>query len=182
MRIFAFNVKRSYKFFFALLLVIVSVILAAFFLPVEDAISVFSTERDLPIYCVDRSDKKVAITFDCAWGAEDIPHILDVLKRENVKATFFIVGQWAEKNPDAVKSIAGQGHDIGNHSYSHLRMGALDSKKIIQEISLSGKKLSEISGKNIELFRAPYGDYNNNVVGLARNLGYFTIQWDVDSL
>jgi peptidoglycan/xylan/chitin deacetylase (PgdA/CDA1 family) len=78
--------------------------------------------------------------------------------------------------------ISNNGHDIANHSYSHLRMGVLNNSKIREEINLCGKKLSEITGNKIELFRAPYGEYNNNVVGIARDLGYYTIQWDVEGI
>ena len=78
--------------------------------------------------------------------------------------------------------IAAEGHDIANHSYSHLRMGALDNARITSEIQLCGDKLREVSGKKIDLFRPPYGDYSNNVVATARKLGYYTIQWNVDSL
>lgn len=121
-------------------------------------------------------------SIDSAWGADDIPQILEVLKGRDVKATFFIVGQWADKFPDKVKMIAAEGHDIANHSYSHLRMGALDHARITSEIQLCGDKLGEVSGKKIDLFRPPYGDYSNNVVAAARKLGYYTIQWNVDSL
>ncbi len=150
--------------------------------PVPQLKNVFSQKRQLPIYSVDVSEKMVALTFDCAWGASDIPTILEELEKEEVKATFFIVGQWAEKYPDAVMQIAKAGHDIGNHSYSHLRMGALDAGKVKSEIELCGKKLSEITGKPVDLFRPPYGDYNNTVITTAEALGYYTIQWDVDSL
>lgn len=144
--------------------------------------SVFSPERELPIYYVDWPEKKVAITFDCAWGAGDIPDILETLRKENVKATFFMVGQWVEKFPNEVKLIAKDGHDVANHSYSHLRMGVLDKNKIRSEIIKCGEKLSEISESKVDLFRAPYGDYSNNVIRIAKELGYFTIQWNVDSL
>jgi polysaccharide deacetylase family sporulation protein PdaB len=147
-----------------------------------NAIGVFSASRQLPIYSVDCSGNKAAITFDCAWGADDIPAILAALEKENVKATFFIVGQWAEKFPDKVRMIASGGHDIANHSYSHLRMGVLDRNHIKSEILKCGDKLQEITGNKMDLFRAPYGDYSNNLVETAKELGYFTIQRNVDSL
>lgn len=146
------------------------------------ATGVFSTSRDLPIYSVECNEKKAAITFDCAWGADDIPDILNTLKKENIKATFFLVGQWAEKFPDEVKMMYEGGHDIGNHSYSHLRMGVLDEKKIKEDISQCGDVIKKTTGGSIDLFRAPYGDYNNTVIRAAKSLGYYTIQWDIDSL
>lgn len=149
---------------------------------VKAMIGAVASSRDLPIYSVERKDKKVSITFDCAWGADDIPKILDTLEKENVRATFFLVGLWAEKFPETVKLIAEKGHDIGNHSYSHLRMGVVDSHRIKEEIVRCNQVLEKLTGKKTDLFRAPYGDYNNSVVAGARKEGCFTIQWDVDSL
>ncbi len=129
-----------------------------------DVAAVFGAKKLLPIYSVDRSDKVVSITFDCAWGAGDIPNILETLKKENVKATFFLVGQWAEKNPDAVKMMAADGHDVANHSYSHLKMGALDRSRISSEITKCNEVLKRLTGKSNDLFRPPYGDYNRGFI------------------
>ena len=79
-------------------------------------IEVGAKARDIPIYSVENEDNKVAITFDCAWGAKDIPVILNVLKEKEVKATFFLVGEWVKRNPEETKMIAEQGHDVANHS------------------------------------------------------------------
>ncbi len=179
MMIFVFRLRSAAKIAIGILIL---VILIAAISSTTESIGVFSQSRQLPIYSVDCSDKKAAITFDCAWGAEDIPSILKTLKEEDVKATFFIVGQWAEKYPQSVKMIADGGHDVANHSYSHLRMGSINRNKISSEISICGNKLGEISGKKVNLFRAPYGDYNDEVIKTAKDLGYYTIQWDVDSL
>ncbi|HEX2925115.1 MAG TPA: polysaccharide deacetylase family protein [Ruminiclostridium sp.] len=146
------------------------------------SIGVFNPARHLPIYSVGTEQKDVSITFDCAWGADDIPRILDTLKKENVKATFFMVGQWAEKFPDAVKLIANDGHDVANHGYSHLRMSTISKDKCKSEIELCNKKLEEISGTKITLFRPPYGDYNNTVVDTCNEMGCYPIQWNVDTL
>ncbi|MDP4182927.1 MAG: polysaccharide deacetylase family protein [Bacillota bacterium] len=99
-----------------------------------------------------------------------------------MKASFFTLGEWAEKYPEITKLISLDGHDIANHSYSHLRMGAISDSKIKEEIDLCTKKLNQITGNKIELFRAPYGDYNGNVLRIAKNQGLYTIQWDVDSM
>lgn len=144
------------------------------------SVDVFNSERHLPIYSVETN--KVAITFDCAWGADDIPTILNTLKKEDVKASFFMVGQWAEKFPDAVKLIANDGHDIANHGYSHLRMSTIGKEKCKTEIELCNQKLEEISGVKVKLFRPPYGDYNNIVIDTCNELGCYPIQWNVDSL
>ncbi len=171
---------RTLIYSFAVL--VLAVLVLAVSLSNTEIAAVFDAKKDLPIYSVDRPEKNVAITFDCAWGADDIPEILSVLEKENVQATFFIVGQWAEKFPQEVKMIAAKGHDVANHSYSHLRFGALDAKRISYEISRCGEVLNQLTGKKVELVRPPYGDYNNTAVAAARQLGYYTIQWDVDSL
>ncbi len=180
MKIYVLNFRRIllYMLVIAVAVFIVSVIS----LKGMDALGVFSSERDLPIYSVERSTKVASITFDNAWGDDDIPDILNSLKEANVKATFFIVGQWAEKYPDKVRMIALAGHDIANHSYSHLRMGTLDQARIKSEIQQANSVLEKLAGSKIELFRAPYGDYSNSVVAAARELGCYTIQWNVDSL
>jgi peptidoglycan-N-acetylglucosamine deacetylase len=180
MLIYVFNLRKK----ILLLLLPLGIIILAIIIGTIDRniIGVFTQTKELPIYSVESTEKKVAITFDCAWGADDITDILNVLKKEDIKVTFFIVGQWAEKYAEKVKEISIAGHDIANHSYSHLRMSTLDKSRLTFEIAEANKKLSDISGNDIKLFRAPYGDYNNNVISTARDLGLQTIQWDVDSL
>lgn len=180
MKIVVFQVDKFNRFLLLPLLVIILAILIG--TAGKKSLETFTVKKELPIYSVDMLEKKAAITFDCAWGAEDIPDILKTLKKENIHATFFIVGQWAEKYPQAVKSIAEEGHDIANHSYSHLKMSSLDRERLTSEITNCTKILEDISGKPVDLFRVPYGDYNNQVISRANELGYAPIQWSVDSL
>jgi polysaccharide deacetylase family sporulation protein PdaB len=137
---------------------------------------------DIPIYSVECEGKKCAITFDCAWGADDIPNILDTLDKYNAKATFFIVGLWAKKYPEMVKLMDERGHEVANHGYSHLHMGSIPENKIREEIDLCSDILEELTGKRVTLFRPPYGEYTSTTVKTARRTGYQVIQWDVDSL
>jgi peptidoglycan/xylan/chitin deacetylase (PgdA/CDA1 family) len=137
---------------------------------------------DIPIYSVECEERKCAITFDCAWGADDIPSILDTLDRYNAKGTFFIVGLWAKKYPDTVKLIYERDHEIANHGYSHAHMAQIPEDKIEEEILFCTRVLEEITGFRTNLFRPPYGEYNSTTVKVAKNLQYYTIQWDVDSL
>jgi peptidoglycan/xylan/chitin deacetylase (PgdA/CDA1 family) len=146
----------------------------------DNAVIAFKTERQIPIYSVDCEDKKIAVTFDCAWGSDDIASILQTLKEHDVKATFFLVGTWAKKYPESVKMISDNGHDIANHSYTHVKMGNIDNGRIREEIIRCDKVLKDITGKQVDLFRPPYGEYNNNVVSIASQLNHYTIQWDVE--
>ncbi len=180
MKVVVFNTRRLFIYLFVLVAAVL--VISAVSLREMGVLGVFSNRMEIPIYSVDVPDKVASITFDCAWGADDIPEILAVLKEADIKATFFIVGQWAEKYPEAVRMIAQDGHDIANHSYSHFRMGTLDRAKIISEIQKSGTLLESLSGVKCDLFRAPYGDYSNSLLEEARMLGYYSIQWDVDSL
>jgi polysaccharide deacetylase family sporulation protein PdaB len=138
--------------------------------------------EDIPIYSVECEGKKCAITFDCAWGGADIPAILDILDKYKAKATFFVVGLWAEKYPEMVKLIAERGHDVANHGYSHAHMSQIPEVKIEEEILRCTEVIEKTAGTKVTLFRPPYGDYNASTVRVARRLNHQAIQWDVDSL
>lgn len=138
--------------------------------------------RLLPIYCVDRSDNSVSISFDCAWGTDYTDAILSELDKEGVKATFFMVEFWAEKYPEYVKKISDAGHEIGTHSSTHSYMSKLSADAITDELKSSSAAIENITGQKVELFRAPYGDYDDELIKTASSLGYYTVQWDVDSL
>lgn len=141
-----------------------------------------SQNRKLPIYCVDTEDKRIALSFDAAWGNEDTRKILDILIDNNVKATFFMTGEWIEKYPEDVKAIFAEGHELGNHSMNHLQMSTLSSEECAKEIQKPHDKVKELTGYEMKVFRPPYGDYNNILLDTAESLNYHTIQWDVDSL
>lgn len=140
------------------------------------------TVRSVPIYCVERDDNKIAISFDCAWGTEHTDAILSALERSGVKATFFMVEFWSEKYPEYVKKIDEAGHEIGTHSSTHSYMSKMNEGDIRQELVSSSEAISKVTGKKVELFRPPYGDYDDLVVDTAKSLGLYSIQWDVDSL
>lgn len=141
-----------------------------------------SNERKLPIYCVDTDKPRVAISFDAAWGNEDTQILLDILAKYNVKTTFFMTGGWIESYPDDVKKIAEAGHDLGNHSENHKQMSQLSAEECKTEIMTPHEKVKELTGKDMMLFRPPYGDYNNTLIETANSCNYHVIQWSVDSL
>lgn len=145
-------------------------------------IQVFSDEKELPIYSVDTEEKRIAISFDAAWGNEYTKDILDILDKYNIKSTFFLVGFWVDKYPDDVKEIYDRGHDIGNHSANHPYMTKLSEEQILAELNITGNKIEEITGEKPILFRPPFGDYNDRLIQLCKENGYYVIQWDVDSL
>ena len=138
--------------------------------------------RELPIYCVQTDEKKVALSFDAAWGNEDTRQILDILKKHDVHVTFFMTGGWVEKFPEDVKAIHEAGHDLGNHSENHKNMSQLSEEEKTSELMTVHNKVKELTGVEMDLFRPPYGDYDDAVILNATKNGYYTIQWDVDIL
>lgn len=139
-------------------------------------------ERELPIYCVDTEKKQVGLSFDAAWGNEDTEQILEILEKHNVHVTFFMTGGWVESFPEDVKKIAAAGHDLGNHSENHKNMSQISKEEKISELMEVHNKVKELTGIEMNLFRPPYGDYDNEVVLTAMECGYYPIQWSVDSL
>ncbi len=139
-------------------------------------------EKELPIYCVEQQKPLISISFDAAWGNEDTPQLLETLKKHNVKATFFMTGGWIEKYPEDVKAIAAGGHDLGNHSENHKHMPQLSPEQCKEELMKPHEKVKQLTGKDMILFRPPYGDYNDTLIKVCRENNYYPIQWDVDSL
>ncbi len=138
--------------------------------------------KKLPIYSVQTDEKKVAISFDCAWGVDYTDKLLDIMKEENVPCTFFMVEFWTEKYPEYVRKIDENGHEIGTHSATHPEMSKLGKAAIEKELTTSSQAITAITGKKVEVFRPPFGDYDDLLIDTAAELGLYTIQWDVDSL
>lgn len=148
----------------------------------EGTASHLSGKRQLPIYCVQTDKPQVALSFDAAWGNEDTAQIMDILAKHNIKVTFFMTGGWVESFPEDVKYIASQGHDLGNHSENHKNMSQLSDEEIRSELQKVHDKVKTLTGQDMTLFRPPYGDYDDQVVTVSRDMGYYPVQWDVDSL
>lgn len=141
-----------------------------------------NTPRLLPIYSVEKEEKLASLSFDCAWGVEHTDAILNALRVGDVKATWFMVEFWAEKYPEYVKKIDAAGHEIGTHSATHSYMSKQNAEEIKLELKTSSEAIEKITGKDVELFRPPYGDYDDELIKTASDEGYYSIQWDVDSL
>ncbi|MBE7075384.1 MAG: deacetylase [Clostridiales bacterium] len=178
-----FCVVKSKTIKYVLVVLLATIILA---ISINGAVSAevffgYST-RKVPIYCVDTTEQQVAISFDAAWGADKTKQIVDICKEYNVRATFFLVGFWVDKYADMVKYIDDNGFEIGTHSNTHPDMAKLSTEAIDQELTKCSDLITNITGKKVELFRAPFGSYNNSLLDIAESKGLKTIQWDVDSL
>ena len=164
-------------------LLLLSLAVFHFFKPSLSSLPVFARfERKLPIYCVNTDKPQVAISFDAAWGNEDTETLLSILDKYNVKTTFFMTGGWVSEYPEDVKAIKAAGHDLGNHSETHKNMSQLSKEEQKEELMKVHEEVKELTGVEMELFRPPYGDYDDQVILTAKECGYYPIQWEVDSL
>lgn len=182
MKVYWFSTTKIVQIAIVFILVFTSVIYA--YTQKDAAISVFLTEsRELPIYSVETDEKKIAISFDAAWGIEYTEDILRILRERDIKTTFFLVGFWIDAHPDMLKRIAAEGHEIGNHSTTHPNMANLSEEQIRIEIETTQAKIERLAlDRAVKLFRPPFGSYNNRLIAVCRDLGFKVIQWDVDSL
>ncbi|MEA5039736.1 MAG: polysaccharide deacetylase family protein [Clostridiaceae bacterium] len=120
--------------------------------------------------------------FPSPWGNEDTQQLIDILGKYNIKATFFVVGEWVDKYPESVKALADAGHEIMNHSNDHPYFTKLSTDEMTAQLNTCNDKIEALTGVRPVLFRPPYGDYNDKVILTVRGLGMEPIQWDVDSL
>ena len=177
-----FNKDKIMSYIVTLFTIVVLFLTASAFNREEVVETSANASKLLPIYSVDTTEAKVAITINCAWNADDIDMILETLKNQEVKVTFFMVGDWVEKNEEAVKKIHEAGHEIGNHSYNHPHVNNLGLDKNKEQIQKCSDLVKNITGEGTKLYRGPYGEYNDTVINAAKELGHQTIQWSIDTL
>lgn len=182
MRFYCIKLK-SFRFVFLLVLVLVLLCVNFNGANASQVFFGYSTaSRKVPIYYVNTSEKKVAISFDAAWGADKTEKIMEICKEYKVSATFFLVGFWVEEYPKMAQKIAQNGFEIGTHSNTHPDMTKLSLNQMKEELSMSCKIIENTTTIKPALFRAPYGAYNDNLIEAANSLNLQTIQWDVDTL
>lgn len=149
----------------------------------RDSVSVSSNVngRELPVTSVETGKAAVALTFETAWADDDLEKILEVLKEEEVRASFFMTGEWSERHPELVRKIRSGGHDLGNLSWTHRSMTGLAEEEKEEEIRLTEETLFKITGKRPDLFRPPYGNYDDGLIRTAKAMGYETVTWSIDT-
>ncbi|MDO4294327.1 MAG: polysaccharide deacetylase family protein [Eubacteriales bacterium] len=138
--------------------------------------------RALPIFRVQTGQNKVALSFDCTYGSDDIQTILNLLREKNVHATFFVTGSWVKSCPDQVQAILDAGHDLGSYGENYQNMTSLSREQKRLELQNLHRRVRELYGYEMNLFRLPYGEYDNETIAVVRECGYFPVQWSVDSL
>jgi len=171
------------KFVVLSLLILIVVIMGMLHISDSVAQNVLNlSSAKLPIYCTDNENREIALTINCAWGADDIEEILDTLDFYKVKASFFVLGTWAEKNPKELKMIYDRGHEIGNHSYSHKLPSKSSKTRLAEEIDKCNDAVEKVIGIKPQLYRAPSGDITETVLELTDERGMYNIKWSVDSI
>ncbi|HHY73312.1 MAG TPA: polysaccharide deacetylase family protein [Bacillus bacterium] len=133
------------------------------------------------IYKANTKEKVIALTFDDGPDNRFTPLILDILKKYDVKATFFLLGTRVRAYPDVTKRIYNDGHVIGNHTYWHPVLTNTGVKNMIWEIEKNEKEIMSIIGARTDLFRAPYGALDEKMLKQLENMEYRCIGWSVDS-
>lgn len=137
---------------------------------------------NMPIYNVDTEQKKIALSFDVAWGSDNIEKILQTLDNHGIKSTFFLVGSWVDDNKELVEKIHKSEHELGNHSNTHANTKELSEEAIVKEIEITSDKILEITGEKTTLYRPPFGEVDTKTLDICKSLGYQVIKWDIDSI
>lgn len=150
--------------------------------PVVEAMVVSPLSSEMPVFYIKTKDKKVGLTFDISWGTKTLPLVLQVLKNANQRATFFVSSPWVEMHPDLAREIVAAGHEIASHGEKHVNLSTLGKSQVIENVATAGKVIEEKLGVKARFLRPPNGDYDDVVISAAKELGYETVIWAVDSL
>jgi peptidoglycan/xylan/chitin deacetylase (PgdA/CDA1 family) len=127
--------------------------------------------------------RQIALTFDAGAGADALPELLAALRDESAKCTFFLIGEWVQRYPNSIKQIVADGHEIGNHSWSHPDLTTLSDRGVSWEITRADAAIQPFYGRSTRpLFRAPFGARNKRVLRVVEALEYRSIYWSLDSL
>ncbi len=135
-----------------------------------------------PIYIGNTEEKALSLMVNVDWGEDVLPDMLNVFKSKNVKATFFVTGKFAEKFPQLVQDIAEQGHEIGNHGYSHPHPDKLSVEDNKNQITTTEKIFQDLNISYSNIYAPPYGEHKDHVIKAAESLGYKTVLWTVDTI
>lgn len=136
-----------------------------------------------PIDIGNTSQPRLALTLDAGGPSAPTSRILDILAKHHVRVTFFVTGEWANQNPDLVRRIHADGHEIGNHTMHHLDLRTLPDEQVCSELNQANQVISNLTGVTTRpYYRPPYGSRDARVRDLAAQLGYRTVYWTVDTL
>jgi polysaccharide deacetylase family sporulation protein PdaB len=138
--------------------------------------------KEMPIFYVKTNDSEICLTFDISWGEKTWPRVLKILEENQAPATFFVSSPWGVRHPEALKAIYQSGHEIATHGDRHLNLSQYSKEVVERNILKSHQDLLTVVEKIAPFFRPPNGDYDDMVIDTARELGFETVIWAVDSL
>lgn len=180
MRIYYFNFNYVVKKVLTVFVVLLAVLLAFKIIQYnlfKPAITNFE-----PIYHGSAQTKKIALTCNVVWGEEYVPQMLEILKKNNVKVTFYVGGKWAKDFPELTGQMAKDNHELGNHSYSHPHPTFISQQENVREIESTEQAVYKATKISTRLYAPPYGEFNDSVLEAAGQLGYKTILWSIDTV
>src|SRR5699024_7385827 len=148
----------------------------------QNILSTFSDTAENPIYKGNEDLSQEAFECNVVWGTEYIPSMLNIFRENNMKITFFIAAEWARDNPEMLLRIVDEGHELGNHGFSHKHHNSLSLEEDIKEIKDTEQIVEEITGVTTSLFAPPYGEFNKTTLRAASSIGYKTIMWSIDNI
>ncbi|NLX61757.1 MAG: polysaccharide deacetylase family protein [Tissierellia bacterium] len=171
-------VKKKTLFIFVLILILIltAILFISYFNQTRET---FNTDV---YYKGNVEEKIVAFACNVDWGNEYIKPLLEIFKKSNIKITFFVTGRWAENNPDLLKAIYQEGHEIGNHGYNHINYDQLSYERNKEEILKADSAIENILGIKPSLFAPPAGAYNENTIKACKDLNYDIIMWSIDTI
>lgn len=135
-----------------------------------------------PVYQGNSGKKAVAITVNVDWGEEFIPGMLKAFQEHEAKASFFVTGTWAQKNPELLKNMLAQGHSIQNHGSRHIHFASLSAARTAEEIKKAEDIIFNITGHKTTFFAPPYGEQNRQVMQGVQSLNYDLVMWSADTI
>lgn len=177
-RVFVFYARKLSVLIFVSSLLAVGVV--GFGLSSYRSQQVFKEEP--PIRQGDERHKKVSLTVNVDWGEEYLPEMLALFQQQQVRVTFFMTGRWAQENGPLVKRVVQEGHDIGNHGWSHPHVNDLSLDENLQEIRRTEDILYQLTSRRSKFFAPPYGEYNETVLAAASGSNLRTVLWSIDTV
>lgn len=147
-----------------------------------EAILETSSSSKTPIFKGNEKNSNVSLMINVYWGNEYIEPMLEIIEKQQIKATFFVGGSWVDKNRELFKKIVASGCEIGNHGYLHQDCAKISEDKIRDEIERTNKIIEEVGGVKCILFAPPSGSYDEKTLKVAEELGMTVVMWSKDTI
>ena len=173
---------RKFRNVFANIAICVVLALLFALTHVGGTLNAFSPATEEPFYHGNTNSNNVSLMINVYWGNEYIEPMLETLKENNVKTTFFIGGTWAKQYPDLLQKIYSDGHEIANHGYYHKDHALISYEQNQNEIKNTHDLIKEVLGVEMTLFAPPSGSFSQTTIEIAKGLGYSTIMWSKDTI